>query len=225
MKKLLAIFIALGFIPVAQVAVHNEDISGFTQMSSEIRDVPFTAQAPFAEWDDPRQQEGCEEASVLMAMHWVHGTSLSKEQARESILAMSHWQQEQFGYFHDTSAHDTANRLIRGYFDYHRIEERYHIDTDDIKKELAKGYLVLVPVNGRSIQNRYFTPPGPHRHMIVVHGYDEESKEFIAHDPGTRRGANYRYSEEVLQASLRDYPSGTYAPLEPMPTAMIIFKR
>ena len=40
-------------------------------LAKVIYDVPFTSQAPFADWKDPRQQEGCEEASILMVSRFL----------------------------------------------------------------------------------------------------------------------------------------------------------
>ena len=51
--------------------------------------VPFTSQAPTGQWSDERQQDGCEEASALMAMYWVQGKSLSSQEALTKILAIS----------------------------------------------------------------------------------------------------------------------------------------
>src|SRR4051812_4227943 len=45
--------------------------------------VPFTAQAPYGEWNDPKYGDGCEEASILMAAYWAKGqTSLPKATAK-----------------------------------------------------------------------------------------------------------------------------------------------
>ncbi len=41
--------------------------------------VPFTVQAPLGDWTDARQQDGCEEASVLMAMAWVRDEEFVNE--------------------------------------------------------------------------------------------------------------------------------------------------
>ena len=188
--------------------------------------VPFTAQAPFAEWNDLRQQEGCEEASVLMAMHWVRGTSLSKELAKQEIVLMSDWQKEVYGVYIDTSAKDTATRLLQNYFRYTNFEVIFHIGAREIRDELAKGNLVIVPVNGRSIQNPFFRNGGPKRHMIVITGFDWSTGEFIVNDPGTKRGENYRYSYQTIEESLRDYPSGTYLPIpSDSPSAMIVVSK
>lgn len=186
--------------------------------------VPFLAQAPTGEWNDLRQQEGCEEASALMAAAWARGTNLTAEAGRQAIMAISDQEQTRFGYFHDTSVQDTADRILRDQLDFHNHETRFGITVEDIREELRQGRVLLVTVDGQALRNPNFTPPGPLRHMIVVIGYDAVTDEFITHDPGTSRGGHYRYSASILRAALRDYPSGAYAPLDTRPTAMIIIK-
>jgi hypothetical protein len=181
-------------------------------MTSVHNDVPFTSQAPFGEWYDARQQEGCEEASVVMAMKWATNEPLTLMEARTKILAMSDWEQKQFGYFHDTSVQDTADRLFRQYYRYDAVEVRNGIDPYDLIAALNDGNLVVTAINGRTVGNPYFATP-PLRHMIVVTGYDAVTDEFIVHDPGTKNGANFRYSHAAMARSLRDYPSGRYAPV------------
>lgn len=209
------------------LGISNADIARIPRWDevpkSVLHDVPFVVQAPFGEWNDQRQQEACEEASVYMALKWVTGGDADPGEARETILAMSEWQRDTFGYYQDTSAADTLDRLIRTYSGYPNAELRNDIGTDDIKDALREGKLVITPLNGRALGNPYFVPPGPLRHMVVVIGYDADTDEFIVHDPGTRRGKNMRYSAARLQSSLGDYPSGTYVPLPSLRrTAMIV---
>lgn len=187
--------------------------------------VPFTAQAPLAEWNDLRQQEGCEEASVMMAMSWATGIEVMPEKAREAILAMSNWQEDVYGTYHDTSAWDTNKRLFNEWYNFRNTEVQYDIATRDIHAELVKGNLVLVPINAKAVRNPNFLNGGPERHMIVVLGYDAVKGEFITHDPGTKNGNQYRYHETVLQGALRDYATGAYAPIGEGRTAMIIVKK
>ena len=136
--------------------------------------VPFTPQAPLGEWSDPRQQYGCEEAIAVMAMHWVRGesNSLPLVGAREEILAITEFQQENYGMFEDTSVSDTETRIFRDYYGYLNTEVRTGISVEDIKEELYRGNVIFVPINGRTIQNLYYTPPGPLRHTNMVIGYD-----------------------------------------------------
>ncbi|MBI4160630.1 MAG: C39 family peptidase [Candidatus Yanofskybacteria bacterium] len=184
--------------------------------------VPFTSQAPYGDWKDERQQDGCEEASSLMAIRWVRGQSLTRDDALREILAISEYEQLKYGGFHDTSAEDTAERIFREYFKYDGVEVRHDITTVDIRNELDKGNLIVVPVNGQKLGNPFFTQPGPYRHMIVIRGWDANKKEFITNDPGTKHGENYRYQEYAIQNAFMDYATGHEVPVVEGKTAMII---
>lgn len=186
-------------------------------------DVSFTAQAPSGQWNIPEYQDGCEEASILMAMRWVEGEGLTSAEAEQEIIALSEFQEMRYGTFHDRSTKDTA-QLIRDYYDYDNIEYREEIESGDIKEALFGGSLVIIPANGRKLGNPYFTPPGPINHMLLVIGYDPVSKQFIVNDPGTKRGNGYRYDESKLQSAIRDYPTGLHESILKEKTAMIIVR-
>ena len=189
---------------------------------SILHNVPFTSHAPLAEWNNDIFQYACEEASLLMAMHWVEEKPLSVEKARVEILAMAEFQNKKTGSFYDTSAADTA-QLMRDYFNYQDIKVQQNIDTDDIKTELFRGNLVIVPVNGRIVRNPFFTSPPP-AHMFVVVGDDADTKEFIVNDPGTQHGQMFHYAENVLNAGLQDYPTGRGEPITEVHKVMIVIK-
>lgn len=190
-----------------------------------IENVPFAPQAPFAEWKDPRFQDGCEEAVTLLAVYWAKGLALDKTKAKEEILAMSAYQSEKYQEFRDTSASDTATRLIAGYFNFDKFEVRYNISLEDIKAEIGKGNLVIVPVNGQALNNPHFTPPGPERHNIVVRGFDDTKAEIITNDPGIKEGELYRYPEQVFFNAIRDYPTGYHQPIREQKKVMIIVRK
>ena len=183
--------------------------------------VPFTAQAPFGQWSDPRQDYGCEEASLLMAWKYINNQPLSKSEAKKQIIAMSDWEDRVYGEFRDTSAFDTMERF-KQFFSYDKVRLQYDIGIEDIKAELALGNPVIVPVNGRVLDNPYYTPPGPPQHMLVVVGFDDKTQEFITNDPGTRRGEQLRYSYNNFNNSLRDYVTGHSEPVLRQRTAMIV---
>jgi len=103
-------------------------------MANVFFDVPFTPQAVFGNWADVRQSNACEEASVLMAMRWVEGKNLLLKDAEEEIIAISDFEKEKYGHFHDTSARDTVERIFKDYFKYEGVSVRYNIGMDDIKK-------------------------------------------------------------------------------------------
>ncbi len=184
--------------------------------------VSFTAQAPFGEWSDQRQQDGCEEASALMAVRWARGQSLTLQQAKVEILAISDFEQEKYGSYHDTSVADTISRIFKDYFKFNNVTAKYNIDENDIIDELEKGNLVVVPANGQKLKNPNFTPPGPERHMLVIKGYDPVKKQFITNDPGTRQGQSYRYSVTTMMAAIYDYKTGYHEPVTEIVKAMIV---
>jgi hypothetical protein len=185
-------------------------------------EVPFTSQAPFGDWSDPRLQDACEEASVLMAMKWVNNESLSAQEAREEFFAISKFEEENYGTYRDTSAKDTYERIIKDYYKYDKAELRYDFSLEDIISELDKGNLIIVPTNGKELNNPYYSGAGPDRHMLIVKGYDRSSDEFITNDPGTRHGADFRFTFDNLYSSIRDYPSGNHKPILEDKKAMII---
>src|SRR3989344_1843037 len=99
-----------------------------------IKGVPFTPQAPFGNWSDQRQEDGCEEASTIMAVRWFRGQSLTLQQAETEILKISDYEQEKYGTYHDTSPADTVNRIFKDYLNYHNVKAVSNISLpDDIK--------------------------------------------------------------------------------------------
>lgn len=174
---------------------------------SVLFDVPFIVQAPRHNWKDPVYQNACEEAVILMAMRWVQGRALTNEEAFTEIQKISDYSRAHYGFYLDQGADDLA-KLMRDYFKYPNIVYRANIQTADIKVELFKGNLVLVPANGQKLGNPFFTAPGPTEHMLLIRGYDAKTKEFITNDPGIGKGNGYRYNENVLFEAMRKYPSG-----------------
>ncbi len=188
-------------------------------------DVPFTSQAPSGRWFDPRQQNGCEEASAIMAIRWVRGPNFSDEESEKEIIAISEYERKTYSDFRDTSAEDTVLRIFKGYYQYNSVEMRRNINKNDIKRVLVKGNLVIVPVDGRMLNNPFYTPPGPAEHMIVVRGYDPATGEFITNDPGTRHGEGFRYREDILEGAIRDYPTGFHEAIFAIEKVMIVISR
>ena len=179
--------------------------------------VPFVSQAPLGEWEDPRQQDACEEAVVLMSLAWGRkdfNLNYSPSQWRDEILDLSDFQQEKYGEYRDASLQDIEVRMFREYFNYEKTEIKDLISPDDIILELEKGNLVLIPANGQALKNPNFKVPGPERHMVLIKGYDYEKEEFITNDPGTRNGADYRYQKDLLFVAIRAYKTGYHVPFD-----------
>ncbi len=165
--------------------------------------VPFTAQAPHANWDDP-YGELCEEASALMAISYLqHKTIPTADFANRALLAIKAFEDKKFGYYKDTTAEETAI-ILREHFSYPKVEVKQNPTATDIKQALSAGRVVLVPLAGREIGNPYFQSPGPLYHMIVIKGYTSAGK-FITNDPGTRRGADFLYDQTIIMNAIHDW--------------------
>lgn len=203
----------------------EDELAAGAQIKNVLLDAPFIVQAPFAEWSDPRQQDGCEEAAVLMAVRWARGEELTKAQAKKEILTASAYQSEQYGEYRDTSAEDTAERILYGYFGYKNYEVKKDITAIDIIKELMLGNVIIAPMDGQVLGNPFYTRPGPERHMLLINGYDADTEEFITNDNGTRKGEGYRYARDVLFDAIRDYPSGYHVPIEVSVKVMIVVRQ
>ncbi len=175
--------------------------------------VPFTSQAPTGNWDDERQQDGCEEASALMAVYWAQGKTLSSSIALKEILGSSDYSQETHGEFRDISAEDTVQWIFKEYFKYDKVSVKKDVSIQNIITELEKGNIIVIPANGQKLGNPYFSGAGPERHMLVIRGYDRAKKQFITNDPGTKRGAGYRYNETVLYNAILSYSTGSHEPV------------
>lgn len=178
--------------------------------------VVFIPQAPLKEWSDKRFQDGCEEASVLMAIKWAKAekTKVNLKTFREEIVKMSAWEEKTYKNYHDTSAADTAQRLLKEYSKFTKYEVKTISSSSELVTILEQGKIIIVPTNGQLLKNPNFTAPGPDRHMLVIKGYDYKKKEFITNDPGTKKGENYRYKEAVLLNAIADYKTGQHDSLD-----------
>jgi hypothetical protein len=247
MKKLIGILITIVLAGAAAVFFFYEPkeiISDLNQKKNEIvtnyennkgteevvtpeyvlLDVPFIPQAPTAKWSDPRQQDGCEEASILMAHLWLTGKKMTLQQAEQEIIAVSDWQQQKYGQFVDRSMTDTG-KMFEDYYKHSNYEIKRNITKDDIRKELAQGNLVIVPTNGQILDNPNYTAPGPLTHMLPIIGYDDKKGEFITNDPGTRNGKQFRFGYDHMIDSIYDYETGAHEGYKKTETIMMVVKK
>lgn len=193
MNKFLALTLSLGLTTCASQSTSSE-LPSRASLS-----VPFTVQAPFADWNDP-YQEACEEAALLMVHSFLSGSGLSKQQANEQLLAIIAWETAN-GYPEDI----TLEQLAAIAEDYYGHSSTIIDDptVEDIKLQIAQGNPVIVPTAGRLLSNPYFSGEGPWYHMLVITGYD--GRRFITNDPGTRRGEGYKYPYDVLLRAIHDW--------------------
>lgn len=166
--------------------------------------VPFTPQAPFANWDETHE-ETCEEASVYMVYLYFSGHApglVEPQEAEDAILALVERQKRMFGFFEDTTVKQTA-AFAREAYGYGHIELLTDPTIEDIKLQIAFGRPVIVPAAGRELHNPYFKQPGPDYHMLVIRGWTQDG--FITNDPGTRRGEGYVYPYETIMDAMHDW--------------------
>ena len=167
--------------------------------------VPFAPQAPFANWDQP-YQDACEEATIIMVERFFTGRSLSLEQMDAEILALVDFQNEQYGFFKDSNIAETV-RLIEAFHPSLQAKAHYDVTAEDIQKVLAKGTPVVVLVDGRRLNNPFYTQPGPDKHTLVIKGV--KGDKFITNDPGTKRGADFLYPFTTVLGAMVDYDGAT----------------
>ena len=199
----------------------NPTVPDTVKASSVLLNVPFFSQAPTGNWSDPKQQDGCEEAAVLMAWAWIKNLSMTPTEAEKTIIAMADFETAHYGNYYDTNAADTA-KFFTDYYDYTKLEVKSNITIDDIKNALRAGKLVLTPTNGQKLGNPHYTAPGPLTHFLVIKGFNDKTGLFTTNDSGTQYGKNYTYKYQTLFNALVDYPTGHHESQAGRPKAMIV---
>ena len=168
--------------------------------------IPFTSQAPNQNWVLP-YKEFCEEASTFMVSSYVKRQTITDPDfASNKMLEVKAFEEKRFGYYQDTNAEETAI-ILREFYKIDKIKLVYNPKLDEIKSALASGKAVIAPFAGRLLGNPYFQQPGPLYHMLVIKGYTKTGN-LITNDPGTRHGADYIYSPDVIMNAIHDWNSG-----------------
>lgn len=166
--------------------------------------VPFTSQAPTANWDT-LHNEACEEAVSIMAAAYFASstkTTLTAAEVEQAITKLTSWQDQTYGYHLDTTAAETA-RMLETVFQL-KTQLISNFTQEDIKIALSRGRLVVISENGRLIGNPYYKQPGPLHHMLLIKGYNRQNV-FITNDSGTKRGLNYPYTFDVIFNAAADW--------------------
>lgn len=167
--------------------------------------VPFAPQAPTANWEQP-YQDACEEATIIMVERYLRGAPLSLPEMDAEILQMVAWQEEHYGFYKDSTIAETV-RLAQEFYPHVSAESVYDVTAEVIRERLMAGRAVIVLVDGRRLNNPYYTGEGPDKHTLVIKGFTAD--KFITNDPGTRRGADFVYPAETVMAAMVDYDGGT----------------
>lgn len=169
--------------------------------SAEIK-MQFASQAPYGNWDQP-YQDACEEASIIIDRYYLDKLNLTKDIMNEQVLSMVDWQVQNWGGHHDLPSEKTLELAQKFYAVNGRVIYDYNVDS--IKQSIVDGVPVLIPADGKKLNNPNFKNGGPAYHMLVIKGYD--SKNFITNDPGTRKGEGYVYPYDTILNAVKN-PSG-----------------
>lgn len=162
--------------------------------------VPFTPQAPTANWDE-LHNEACEEASAIMANAYFKSIpSLPPDVVEAEITKLTEWQDQNQGYHLDQTTAEAA-KMIEAVYGLHT--EIVPFDEQTIKQSLAANQLVIASFNGRLLGNPHFKSPGPIHHMLIFTGYNGDT--IVTNDPGTHVGLNYQYDYNTLYAASADW--------------------
>lgn len=169
--------------------------------------VPFTTQAPFANWGLP-YQEACEEASVLTVHYYWQDKVFTPQLADEEIKKIVEFENKILGVedgYKDTSASTTA-WLAEQYWPQYQTKVIYNWTVSDIKSEIATGRPVIIFAYGKALGNPNYRNGGPLYHALVIKGYTPT--QFITNDVGTRKGADYIYDQQTIISASHDWNNG-----------------
>ena len=182
----------------------------------------FVQQAPEKNWDQP-WQDACEEASLITVDYFYKNIkSITITENRDAILKMIEFENQQ-GFTHDINI-EQMNLVAQKYLGYQtKIVENPTIE--DLKKYLIQNIPIVVTGNGKTLykENKHFNSGGPYYHSLVILGYDDNKKQFIVHDVGTKAGAYFKYSYNLLMESIHDFPpSGKKEDIDNGPKRVLI---
>ncbi len=164
----------------------------------------FIEQAPEKNWDQP-WQDACEEAALLTVDFYYRPRSANTQSVKQAILDMIDYQTS-IGFQKDVNI-DQMAVIASDYLDY-KTEIITNPTIAQIKQYLLQDIPVVIPANGKQLfaENRHFNDGGPYYHNLVILGYDDRTSKFTVHDVGTRHGAYFKYSYQLLMASIHDFP-------------------
>lgn len=164
----------------------------------------FIEQAPEHNWSQP-WQDACEEAALLTVDFYYRNQNPSIDQIKNAILNMIDFEKKlNWGIDINVSQ---MSFIGTDYLNY-KTKILDNPVIEDIQKYVSQNIPVIVPAAGKILfqENRFFNQRGPYYHDIVVLGYDDNKRQFIVHDVGTKHGAYFHYSYNLLMNSIHDFP-------------------
>jgi len=170
-----------------------------TLPSSYSFDVPYTVQAPYAQWGDDTYQNGCEEAALLMVHLYWQKQLLDADIATAEIKNMVDWQKSTYGSHFDLSVWKLTDFAAEYLGSLYQSSVYRSPSAEDLEREIALGRPIIVPVMSHSLENSHYGRNDAY-HMLVIKGYDETG--WITNDPGIKEGENYHYTFEIMKKAM-----------------------
>ncbi len=198
-KKYLAIFLFFSLLFSSNTALaENQNLTKLK--------VPYTSEIPNGTWTKP-WNNACEEASIVMVEGYYFGyETTTKQIAIANMSSLFKIENKIFGSNADTDTTRTA-KLINDYTDISAtIKENPTLE--EIKSELTEGRPVIAMLYMKNIvnKNHRFRAGGSYYHVLVIIGFDDNTKEFITNDNGdSKTGAGFRYKYDAIMTNLHDF--------------------
>ena len=166
----------------------------------EVREVPFTSQAPKGDWGSPWDDFAEEAIMTMVRQWWKNEALLSVEQSEATMLDIARYEEENIGNEGLLSIEQVQSSLD----DFFAIPSQILDDpsVEQLKATLDEGSILIAPINGQVLLNPHYGNPAPENHMILIYAW--EGDIFITHDPGTRHGESVTYDQQKILESIQD---------------------
>ncbi|HEX6547108.1 MAG TPA: C39 family peptidase [Candidatus Dormibacteraeota bacterium] len=170
-----------------------------------IQHVPFTVQAPFANWDRAHE-EYCEAAAMLMVGRYYQGQKYPNDRippadADAAMGQIVQWERATWPGVLDLSL-DKVGQVGQHFYNLQPVVA--DATLDNVQHALADGQPVIIPVmthglpGGQAISPYYSA--GNVYHVIVLTGYD--GTKMYTNDAGISQGQNYPYQWSALDTAI-----------------------
>lgn len=199
-----------GTPPVIKPEISNNPKMPEKKTGDIVFEVPYVNEAPLGIFTGP-WKNACEEASIAMVEGYYLGEkTVSTNEAEKFMEMLFEKQNALYGSNSNSDAIRTAE-MINRYSSYGALIKE-NPTIEEIKSEINQGRPVITPNYGFGLKNPNipFLASGSSYHMVVVIGYNDETREFITNDSGDEKtGAGYRYRYDLFMATIRDYDYST----------------
>lgn len=206
---------------IASLKLENTELkNSLNQETTEIKeekflDVAFYSQFPLdiATWikyDEP-YQNFCEEASILNAYYFLVWKNQSIEEYKNDLMKLKELEELLFeSWYKHTNQEENLELLIS--FQWENQEILWEIiknpSIEDIKNNISKWNVVIVPVYWKGLTNTLFLWWWPIYHNLVIKGYTKDV--FITNEVWVSKWDWFKYKIDELMENIYDYDENLY---------------